>query len=110
MKLLLDHNLSPRLVSRLANIYPHSSHLYFLGLDQASDRDVWQYARDNQYIIVTKDADFYDLVILLGFPPKLIWIRVGNCTTSQIEILLRSRYDDIVALSQDASNSVLVIC
>ncbi|MGB3511538.1 MAG: DUF5615 family PIN-like protein [Microcoleaceae cyanobacterium] len=55
------------------------------------------------------NADFYDLVILLGFPPKLIWSRVGNCTTSEIEILLRSRHDDIVALSQDASNSVLVL-
>ncbi|WP_293140275.1 DUF5615 family PIN-like protein [Okeania sp. SIO3I5] len=90
-------------------MYPQSSHLYFLGLDQANDRDVWQYARDNKYIIVTKDADFYDLLTLLGFPPKLIWIRVGNCTTSEIEILLRSRYDNIVALSQDASNSVLIL-
>lgn len=109
MKLLFDHNLSPRLVARLADIYPQSSHLYFLGLDQASDRNVWQYARDNEYIIVTKDADFYDLVILLGSPPKLIWIRLGNCTTSEIDVLLRSRYDDIVALNQDASLRVLVL-
>lgn len=109
MKLLFDHNLLPRLVARLADIYPQPSHLYFLGLDQASDRDVWQYARDNEYIIVTKDSDFYDLVILLGSPPKLIWIRLGNCTTSEIDVLLRSRYDDIVALSQDASLRVLVL-
>jgi len=109
MKLLFDHNLSPRLVARLADIYPQSSHLYFLGLDQANDRDVWQYARDNEYIIVTKDADFYDLVILLGSPPKLIWIQLGNCTTSEIDVLLRSRYDDIAALNQDASLRVLVL-
>ncbi len=96
-------------MSCLADIYPQSSHLDILELDQASDRYVWQYARDNEYIIVTKDADFSDLVILLGFPPKLIWIRVGNCTTSEIEILLRFRYDDIVVLSQDASNSVLIL-
>ena len=96
-------------MSRLSDIYPQSSHLYFLGLDQANDRDVWQYARDHKYIIVTKDADFYDLLTLLGFPPKLIWIGVGNCTTSEIEILLPSRYDNILALSQDASNSVLIL-
>jgi predicted nuclease of predicted toxin-antitoxin system len=109
MKLLFDHNLSPRLVARFADLYPHSSHLYFLGLDQANDRNVWQYAGDNEYIIVTKDADFYDLAILLGYPPKLIWIRVGNCTTSEVEVLLRSRYDDIVVLSQDVSLRILVL-
>ncbi len=108
MKLLFEHNVSPRLVARLADIYPQSSHLYFLGLYQANDRNVWQYAREHQYIIVTKDADFYDLIVLLGSPPRLIWIRVENCTTSKIEVLLRSKYDDIVTLSQDEGLRVLV--
>ncbi|WP_228061604.1 DUF5615 family PIN-like protein [[Phormidium] sp. LEGE 05292] len=72
MKLLFDHNLSPRLVNRLADIFPNSNHLFLLGFDQVPDREVWQYARDNNFIIVTKDSDFNEIVILRGFPPKVI--------------------------------------
>ncbi len=72
MKLLFDHNLSPRLVSLLADAYPNSSHLYLLGLDTADDHVVWEYARAQDYIIVTKDSDFNELSLSRGFPPKLI--------------------------------------
>lgn len=81
MKLLFDHNLSPRLISRLADLYPNSSHVYLLGLDRADDQTVWEHARREEYLIVTKDADFGDLCMLFGFPPKVIWIRRGNCKT-----------------------------
>ncbi|MFB2979897.1 DUF5615 family PIN-like protein [Microseira sp. BLCC-F43] len=80
MKLLLfDQNLSPRLVDRLADIYPGSVHVDAIGLPTAPDREVWEFARQYDYIIVTKDADFSELSLLLGFPPKVIWIRRGNC-------------------------------
>lgn len=65
MKLLFDQNLSPRLVNRLTTDYPHSAHVSTLGLDQALDIDVWIYARDNGFTIVTKDADFSDMSVLL---------------------------------------------
>jgi predicted nuclease of predicted toxin-antitoxin system len=65
MKLLFDHNLSPRLVERLANIYPNSQHVFLLGLDQADDRILWEYARQGEFIVVTRDADFNELSILL---------------------------------------------
>lgn len=87
MKLLFDHNLSPRLVNRLADIYPNSNHLFNLQLDTAADYLVWEYARQNQFIIVTKDSDFSELSLLRGFPPKVIWIRIGNCKTNEIESL-----------------------
>ena len=61
MKLLFDHNLSPRLVNRLADIYPNSNHLFNLNLDTAEDSFVWKYARDNDLTIVTKDSDFSEL-------------------------------------------------
>ena len=61
MKLLFDHNLSPRLVNRLADIYPDSNHLFNLNLDTAEDSFVWKYARDNDLTIVTKDSDFSEL-------------------------------------------------
>ena len=58
MKLLFDHNLSPRLVDNLAAIYPNSQHVFLLGLDQADDRILWEFAKQNEFIIVTRDADF----------------------------------------------------
>ncbi|MFM7365330.1 MAG: DUF5615 family PIN-like protein [Cuspidothrix sp.] len=61
MKLLFDHNLSPRLVDKLAVIYPNSQHVFLLGLDQADDRILWEYAKQNEFIIVTRDADFNEL-------------------------------------------------
>ncbi len=89
MKLLFDHHLSPRLVKSLADIYPDSNHVYRLGLDRAVDKDIWEYARREGFLIVTKDADFSDLCMLLGFPPKVVWIRRGNCKTSAVEAILR---------------------
>lgn len=109
MKLLFDHNLSPRLVNRLADIFPNSSHLFLLALDQVPDQEVWQYARDNGYIIVTKDADFNEIVILRGFPPKIIWIRRGNCSTGDIETILRTNFLDIQNFNQDPNLGILTL-
>lgn len=109
MKLLFDHNLSPRLVARLSDLYPQSNHVYLIGLDQASDEVVWQYARENEFIIVTKDLDYNELVILRGFPPKVVWIRLGNCTTGQIEALLRLHNEDIKVLSEDLNLGLLTL-
>src|SRR5918993_2642761 len=98
MKLLFDQNVSPRLVNRLSDIYPDSNHVHLLGLDQVPDREVWEYARREGFLIVTRDADFSDLCMLLGFPPKVIWIRRGNCKTSAIEAMLRHHHSDVEAL------------
>ena len=84
MKLLYDCNLSPALIARLRDLYPDSNHVYKLGLDQSSALEVWNYAKKESFAIVTKDSDFGDLSLLLGFPPKVVWIRRGNCTTSEI--------------------------
>jgi predicted nuclease of predicted toxin-antitoxin system len=110
MKLLLfDQNLSPRLVERLADIYLDSLHVDGIGLPTAPDREVWEYARQHDYIIVTKDADFSELSLLLGFPPKVIWIRRGNCSTQNIEKLLRDNYVAIAALSDASDTGILTL-
>lgn len=109
MKLLLDQNLSPRLVSRLADLYPDSQHVSFLGLDQADDRAVWEYANQNDFTVVTRDSDFSELSVLRGFPPKVVWIRRGNCSTNQIEEVLRSHYQDIIQFSEDSNLGVLAL-
>ena len=102
MKLLFDQNLSPRLVNLLDDLFPNSAHVFPLGLDEAEDTDVWKYAKINDFVLVTKDADFGDLSVLRGFPPKVIWIRRGNCKTSDIEQVLRTNYRIIEQLEFDS--------
>ena len=92
MKLLFDHNLSPRLVDLLSDLYPQSNHVATIGLDTASDHAVWTCAREHGFIIVTKDSDFNDLTVLRGYPPKILWLRMGNCTTRQVERALRAAH------------------
>lgn len=110
MKLLLfDQNLSPRLVERLADVYPDSVHVFSLGLGDAMDIEIWEYARSHDYMIVTKDADFSEFGIIKGFPPKIIWIRRGNCSTKDIEIILRENYPAISHLSVDGETGILTL-
>ncbi len=89
MKLLFDENLSPRLVAELSAEFPGSVHVHGVGLGAAPDSTVWEYARDNCFVIVSKDSDFADLSVLYGAPPKIVWIRHGNCSTAAIAALLR---------------------
>jgi predicted nuclease of predicted toxin-antitoxin system len=109
MKLLFDHNLSPYLVNRLNDCFPDASHVSALGLATASDLAVWTRAQSEGYTIVTKDADFSDIAILRGHPPKIIWIRIGNCTSKQIEEILRRHITEIVSFADHSSSSVLEI-
>jgi len=107
MKLLFDQNLSPRLVALLADLFPDSAHVYQLGLDQVLDIEVWHYARDNDFIVVSKDADFSEISVLHGHPPKLIWLRLGNCTTNQIHQLLHSNCLLIEQMNMDPDLAIL---
>jgi predicted nuclease of predicted toxin-antitoxin system len=109
VKLLFDQNLSLRLVGRLADLYPGSSHLHVLGLDRAADGEVYGHARREGFAIVTKDADFSDLCLLQGFPPNVVWIRRGNCTTAEIEQMLRAHQSDVESLIEDPFLGVLTL-
>jgi predicted nuclease of predicted toxin-antitoxin system len=109
MKLLFDHNLSPRLVLILADLYPNSQHVFPLQMDQDDDYLVWDYAVQNDYVIVTRDSDYNDLSLVRGFPPKVIWIRRGNCSTKEIETILRSSAQDIYEFFQNPSLGILTL-
>src|SRR5438874_6392174 len=97
MKLLFDHHLSHGLVRRLADVFPDSTQTRLLGLATATDDTIWEYAKQHGFAVVTLDADYYDLSLLRGHPPKLIWLRCGNQRTASIERLLRSHLDRIRA-------------
>ncbi|MCL4529717.1 MAG: DUF5615 family PIN-like protein [Chloroflexi bacterium] len=107
--LLFDQNISPRLVDRLADMYPGSAHVFALGLGNATDIEVWQYGHDHDYMIVTKDADFSEFAVVKGFPPKIIWIRRGNCSTKDIESILRENYSGISALNEESETGILAL-
>ena len=95
MRLLFDENLSEQLVGLLADLFPDSLHIRLLHGAGASDALLWQVAAEQGCILVTKDEDFERLSISRGAPPKVIWIRLGNCTTQQVAQLLRSRVEVI---------------
>jgi predicted nuclease of predicted toxin-antitoxin system len=107
--LLFDQNISPRVIDRLADMYPNSAHVFMLSMGAAVDIEIWQYAHDHDYMIVTKDADFSELGVIKGFPPKIIWIRRGNCSTQDIETILRESYSAISALSEDSETGILTL-
>lgn len=109
MKLLLDQNLSYRLLTSLKEIFAGITHIKELSVEKASDEDIWKYAKENGYVIVTKDSDFNDLAVLRGFPPKIIWIQKGNCSTDSILRLLTENHQLIIEFVEDRQNSILMI-
>ena len=97
MKLLLDENLSRRIVPFIQDTYPGSSQISLLGLEQESDKNIRQYAINNGFVVVTKDADFYEMSMLYGQPPKIIWLKIGNQSkASTIKVL----QDNIEVITQ----------
>jgi predicted nuclease of predicted toxin-antitoxin system len=101
MKLLFDQNLSFKLCKALADLFPGSSQIRLLGLEQADDRVLWEYARANGFTVVSQDADFAEMASLLGPTPKVIWLRCGNQPTSVVEHIFRVHADAVAAFEQD---------
>jgi predicted nuclease of predicted toxin-antitoxin system len=91
MKLLLDANISWKLVNPLKSIFDDCAHVDYIGLNvPAEDTDIWSYAHDNGYIIITKDNDFADLLELKGYPPKVVLLKTGNNSTNALKELLKN--------------------
>ena len=109
MKLLLDENLSPRLIASIHDLYPGSTHVENCGLIAAADEHIWQFAKENVFAIVSKDSDFSELSVLRGSPPKVIWLRIGNCTTTRAAFLLRDAFPRIQAFLAAGEESCLVL-
>jgi predicted nuclease of predicted toxin-antitoxin system len=109
VRLLFDQNLSRRLVRLLADVYPDSQHVVEVHLDAADDRAVWEFAKEHGLIIVSKDADFRQLSFLFGYPPKTVWLRIGNSPTSVAADLLRSSPLVIAGFLDDAESALLIL-
>lgn len=109
MKLLFDQNLSRSLVERLREVFPDSEHVAALGLDTATDREIWDYAREHGHVITSKDSDFRQLAFLYGPPPKVVWLRVGNASTAIILRLILDHAETIEAFAATEDEALLVV-
>jgi predicted nuclease of predicted toxin-antitoxin system len=109
VKLLFDQNVSHQLVPLLADLFPASSQVRPLGLDRADDGRIWGYAKIHGFTLVSQDADFAERSRLHGSPPKLIWLRCGNATTTEVERLLRQNADLILELERNPKLDFLEI-
>lgn len=101
MKLLFDQNISFRIIKLLEQSFPGARQVRELQLENATDKRIWDFAREGQFTIVTFDADFYDLVTLYGHPPKVIWLRMGNTSTKNILKSFETHFDIIKAFIAD---------
>lgn len=109
MKLLFDENLSHRLAEKLTDLFPGSTHVRLVGLESAEDPGVWELAVKDDFVIVSKDSDMHDRSLLFGFPPKVIWVRLGNCSTRQVEALIRLESSKIIEFVEDDFASFLTL-
>ncbi|MGH8500613.1 MAG: DUF5615 family PIN-like protein [Methylococcales bacterium] len=99
MKLLFDNNLSPRLVGALSDLFPGSAHVQQFDLGGARDTDLLDFALARDFILVSKDSDFFDPCLVRGRTTKIVWLRRGNCSTDEIQSILRRHVDDIRQLA-----------
>jgi predicted nuclease of predicted toxin-antitoxin system len=109
VKLLLDENLSDRIIHRIVDLYPDSEHVKTLGLINTDDSVIWEYAKTNGFVIVSKDSDFHQRSLLYGYPPKFIYLRVGNCPTSRITQILRNNLETIIQFESSEVEGLLVL-
>jgi predicted nuclease of predicted toxin-antitoxin system len=109
VRLLFDQNLSRNLIGRLRDVFPESEHVTALGLDTATDREIWEHARDGGHVIVSKDSDFRQMAFLYGPPPKVMWLRVGNASTATVLRVILEHVEDIEAFAVSDDEALLVL-
>jgi predicted nuclease of predicted toxin-antitoxin system len=109
VKLLVDENLAHRFVGMLEDLYPGSAHVHQCGLGSADDAAIWNYAKKSGFTIVSKDSDFEERSILQGCPPKVVWLRVSNCTSAEIENLLRTAHIAVKQFIEKGDETCLVL-
>ena len=109
MKRRVDYHLSHKLVGRLADLCPDSAHVRHVNRHEADDRTVWEYARVNGFAMVSKDEDFHQLSFLYGAPPNVVWVRLGNGTTVDIEQALRRHHTDLLKFVANEEGAFLIV-
>jgi predicted nuclease of predicted toxin-antitoxin system len=109
MRLLFDEHLSERLPGLLADVFPGSLHVRQIGLGGSTDQDVWEAAATRDCLLVTKDEDFHRLSVLREAPPRVVWIRLGNCTTDDVIRLLHDHASTITSFAEQDEAAFLAL-
>ena len=109
MKLLLDENLSVRLVARLQNRYPGTQHVSQLGMQSMADLVIWEAARSSGFVLVSKDDDFRNLALVRGAPPKVVVLRIGNVSTDAAGSHLEAEFPTLFAFDADPKEAPLIV-
>jgi len=109
VKLLLDQNLSRRLLAELETLFPDSTQVALCGLDTAADAVLWDFARQHGFAIVTKDSDFLELALMRGFPPKVVLLNLGNVSNRRVREVLLGQAAAIQEFLQSDSQGILEI-
>ena len=109
MKLLFDQNISHKILNHLPELFSESTTIKNEGLINVPDREIWEFAKENGYSIVTQDSDFSHLTSLFGFPPKVIWIRAGNVSTKQITNIIMDHLEKTKNFIADHKHGCLEI-
>jgi predicted nuclease of predicted toxin-antitoxin system len=109
MKILFDQNISNRIVAKLSATMPDSTHIKSVGLTDASDYEIFMYAREQGYdVVVSRDDDLIKLVNQFGHPPKIIHLRTGNANTNSLAAILNKHKDAIIEFITDTNQSILI--
>jgi predicted nuclease of predicted toxin-antitoxin system len=108
VKLLFDQNLSHRLPDSLSDLFPASTQARLIGLERASDAELWAYASREGFAIVSRDVDLAEMATLSGAPPLVVWLRGGNSSTASVEPALRMRHAEILEAESDGASAVEV--
>ena len=103
MKLLLDQNLSRKLVSKLNKLFPGTAHVSKFNLERKDDDEIRKFANENQFIIVNQDADFFEMMLMKGFPPKIVWLRCGNTSSQTVLKIIINNSETIHRLDTDST-------
>lgn len=109
MKLLLDENLSDRIIAQIIDLYPDSEHVKTVGLMNIDDKVIWEYAKTHNFVLVSKDSDFHQRSLLYRSPPKFIYLRIGNSPTSKIVQIFREGFDTITQFGDSETESILIL-
>jgi predicted nuclease of predicted toxin-antitoxin system len=95
MKILFDQNISFRIINKIKHLYPEAKQVRELGLENSTDMGIWNFANQNGFTIITFDSDFIDISNIKGHPPKIIWLKTGNCTTNNVKEILIDKVEII---------------
>lgn len=109
MTLLFDQNLSHRLIAALQDLFPGALHVRLIGMAEADDLTIWEYAKAHDLVIVTQDADYADWNKLRGAPPRIVWLRCGNTSVDQIHRKIRNSADRIRTMATDPAVEVVEV-